>query len=105
MFRARLATATAATACALALAPGAGAASKPIQQGYGNPAVKVARSAGVLGAQYTARRSAATAPAATAVARRSTLPFTGLDLALLAAGGAGLLLLGASLRRLGRARM
>ena len=36
------------------------------------------------------------------VRRTRTLPFTGLDLALLAAGGAGLLGIGAGLRRLAR---
>jgi hypothetical protein len=69
-------------------------------QGYGNPNVTV----GFKGAVAT--RIAATRPAASLGAAnvRSTLPFTGIDLALLVAGGAGLLLLGAALRRLGRNR-
>jgi hypothetical protein len=39
---------------------------------------------------------------AAAPATRSTLPFTGLDLALMFSGGLGLLLLGAGLRRMAR---
>jgi opacity protein-like surface antigen len=69
-------------------------------QGYGNPTVTV----GFKGA--VASRIAPTRPAGTlgVAAVRSTLPFTGIDLALLVAGGAGLLLLGAVLRRLGPKR-
>jgi hypothetical protein len=69
-------------------------------QGYGNPNVTV----GIKGA--IAERIAPARPAAPLgrSAVRSTLPFTGLDLALLVAGGAGLLLLGAALRRLGSNR-
>jgi hypothetical protein len=36
------------------------------------------------------------------VARTGALPFTGVDLGLIALGGGGLLVLGGSLRRLGR---
>jgi hypothetical protein len=69
-------------------------------QGYGNPNVTV----GFKGAIAT--RIAAGRPAAPLGVTnvRSTLPFTGIDLALLVAGGAGLLMLGAVLRRLGRNR-
>jgi hypothetical protein len=65
----------------------------PITQGYGNPVVQQ-----TLAAQKTVSRPIA------ATGRQSTLPFTGIDLALLSSGGTGLLLLGASLRRLGRQR-
>jgi hypothetical protein len=41
---------------------------------------------------------------AAAPATRSTLPFTGVDLALMFAGGLGLLLLGAGLRRITRSK-
>ena len=71
-------------------------------QGYGHPNVLVTVKAapkrtepiGVLGAQ-------AAAPLATA-AKERTLPFTGFDLGLLLGGGAALLVIGASLRRLSR---
>jgi hypothetical protein len=69
-------------------------------QGYGNPNLTVGFK-GVVATRIAATRRPA--PLAT-VARRSTLPFTGIDLALLSAGGAFLLLLGAALRRLGRTR-
>jgi hypothetical protein len=45
------------------------------------------------------------APALTADNRAPSLPFTGLDAALLGAVGGPLLLLGAGIRRLGRARV
>lgn len=64
----------------------------PIVQGYGNPVV----------AQALAAQKTVTKTPLSATARGSTLPFTGIDLALLSSGGTGLLLLGASLRRLGR---
>jgi hypothetical protein len=72
-----------------ATATGAAAAGPngPLVQGYGNPVVK-----GAVAAR----------PLAT-VGRQSSLPFTGIDLAVLACGGAGLLGLGATLRRVGRA--
>src|SRR5919201_847444 len=66
-------------------------------QGYGAPTVKVRYAPRVqqaLGASAAQKRP---------VSRR-TLPFTGLDLALLAAGGASLLGIGAGLRRLGRSK-
>ena len=70
-------------------------------QGYGNPNVTV----GFKGAVATRIAAAGrTAPLA-ATARTGTLPFTGLDLALLLAGGALLLLLGGLLRLLGRNRV
>jgi hypothetical protein len=79
-------------------------------EGYGGtsagamgPAVQKALSgrptAGVLGARHSKRASAA---APLAVAHRSTLPFTGIDLALIAVGGGLLLLVGGGLRRAGR---
>jgi hypothetical protein len=73
----------------------AAAPKSPITQGYGNPVVS----------QTLAAQKTVSAPSPlNATGRRSTLPFTGIDLALLSSGGAGLLLLGASLRRLGRQR-
>jgi hypothetical protein len=69
-------------------------------QGYGNPNVIV----GFKGAIATRVAAARPTTALGATTARSTLPFTGIDLALLAAGGAGLLLLGAVLRRLGPSR-
>jgi hypothetical protein len=69
-------------------------------QGYGNPNVTVGFKSAVA-TRIAAKRPAAPLGAASV---RSTLPFTGIDLALLVAGGAGLLLLGAALRRLGRSR-
>ena len=69
----------------------------PIAQGYGNPVV-----AQTLAAQKTVSRPLGAVSPLSTTGRQSTLPFTGIDLALLSSGGAGLLLLGASLRRLGR---
>jgi hypothetical protein len=69
-------------------------------QGYGNPNVTVGFK-GAIATRIAAARPSAPLGATTV---RSTLPFTGLDLALLVAGGAGLLLLGAVLRRLGQNR-
>jgi hypothetical protein len=87
---------TALLAAALIGAHGSAAATppkSPIAQGYGNPLVT----------QTLAAQKTVSAPL-NVTGRRSTLPFTGIDLALLASGGTGLLLLGASLRRLGRQR-
>jgi hypothetical protein len=77
-------------------------------EGYGGtsggslaPAVQTALSrptSGALGARHTKQASPA---APLAVATRSTLPFTGIDLALIAVGGALLLLVGGGLRRAG----
>jgi hypothetical protein len=66
-------------------------------EGYGAPAGAAMlpavrqqiHASGVLGAQKQ-------------VARTGALPFTGVDLGLIALGGGGLLVLGGSLRRLGR---
>ena len=60
----------------------------------------VAPTGGVLGARKTKQASPA-APLGVA-AGRSTLPFTGIDLALIALGGGFLLLVGSGLRRAGR---
>jgi hypothetical protein len=94
---ARIIGGTVALACAaLFAAPAATAAKVPkaIQQGYGNP---VSRTAGTIDTQRQVGGVAAM------TAQRSRLPFTGFDLALLTAGGGGLLALGAGLRRAGRA--
>jgi hypothetical protein len=74
-------------------------------EGYGSPSAVVGMAAA---AQKQIRAARATGPAPersvapVAVAGRSgTLPFTGIDLALLAAGGAALLAVGGGLRKLG----
>lgn len=84
MRRKQLAGGLAVAAAALAL-PATGATARPraVEQGYG----------AVGGLAHTLH------PAAAAPARGSSLPFTGLDLGLIAAGGGGLLLLGAGLKR------
>jgi hypothetical protein len=72
------------------------AARNALIQGYGGP------SQGGLESEINERISQ---PAGVATARRvGTLPFTGVDLALMAFGGGLLLLLGASLRRAARNR-
>lgn len=71
-----------------------------LAEGYGAPAgAAIApavrqqiQRAGTLGAQKQIARSGT----------GGTLPFTGIDLGLIAAGGGGLLLLGSGLRRAGR---
>ena len=72
-------------------------------QGYGGPMVNVAYKPLVQRALGANARIAAS-PASTAPPVRRTLPFTGLDLALLAVGGAALLTIGAGVRRIGRNR-
>lgn len=62
------------------------------------PAARTAPTAGVAGVQKTAEQPLA------ATRQVGTLPFTGLDLALLVVGGMLLLLLGFGARRLGRQR-
>jgi hypothetical protein len=78
-------------------------------QGYGQPNVVVTmrpavqqqlRHSGVAGAQAT-KTQTQTHPLRAQAAAAGTLPFTGLDVALIAIGGGGLLLLGGGLRRLG----
>lgn len=72
-------------------------------QGYGGPMVNVAYKPLVqraLGAQARV----ANARVSNAPPVRRTLPFTGLDLALLGIGGAALLAIGAGVRRIGRDR-
>lgn len=78
-------------------------------EGYGGTALPglkptvrktlVGPSSGVLGVRKTKQASPA-APLGVAAAR-PTLPFTGIDLALIAAGGGLLLLVGSGLRRAG----
>jgi hypothetical protein len=58
-------------------------------QGYGAPEARV------LGREFVRQQPAA-------VAGAESLPFTGVDLALMTAGGAALLLLGFAVRRLAR---
>jgi hypothetical protein len=78
-------------------------------QGYGNPVVTPPAS-GVAGAQ-SPTSTPGTAPASgvagvqsplAATQQTGTLPFTGVDLALLSAGGAFMLGLGLVARRVGR---
>lgn len=75
-------------------------------QGYGGPGAggfeqavqtEIQRRSGVLG-------EAAARGQAPAAGRVATLPFTGIDLALISAGGILLLLIGAGMRRLGGRR-
>ena len=73
-----------------------GALNSAVVQGYGNPAVTPGFRTAVK--QQLTEEVAATAKP------RSTLPFTGVDLALLTAGAVLLLLLGLGFRRVGRAR-
>ncbi len=75
-------------------------------QGYEQPKVDVAPTAGVAG-QTKVRQSPAAGPAGAAALRpggRAALPFTGLDLALMTLGGFALVGLGAGMRRLARER-
>jgi hypothetical protein len=70
-------------------------------QGYGKPTVTPGMRGEIeeqLGDENTATQDVDT------VGRPSTLPFTGVDLALLSVGAGFLLLLGLGFRRLGRAR-
>lgn len=73
-------------AAAVLALPAVGSAARPkaVQQGY----------AQVGGVAASVHR-----PAAAQVAAGSTLPFTGLDLGLAAAGGGALLLLGGALKK------
>jgi hypothetical protein len=82
-------------------------------QGYGNPVVTpppAVGGGGVQGAVQTPSSPAAPSagvagaqsPALAATQQTGTLPFTGVDLALLVAGGALMLGLGLGARRLGR---
>lgn len=68
-------------------------------QGYGTPAVVAPMNAAI---QQRLGQPAGQALGVTQ--QRGTLPFTGLDLALIVAGAVFLLLLGGGLRRLARAR-
>jgi hypothetical protein len=67
-----------------------------VVQGYGNPVVTPGFK--------TAVKQELNEDVAETAAPRSTLPFTGVDLALLTAGAVVLLLLGWGFRRIGRAR-
>jgi hypothetical protein len=68
-------------------------------QGYGNPVVTAnPPTAGVAGEQSPTQGQAGVG----AVAGARTLPFTGLDIGLMVAGGLVLLALGAGMRRLAR---
>jgi hypothetical protein len=79
-------------------------------QGYGSPAVVLGLTEAAqkeLRAQRSATRSErrpSVTPIGSVAPAGSTLPFTGFDVALLAVGGAAMLLVGGGLRRLGRAK-
>jgi hypothetical protein len=92
--------AVATAVCAGLIGASAAPAAGPISQGYGNP---VATQGAVTPPSSPAVQPSGTL-AQTRTLRGSTLPFTGIDLMLLSCGGAGLLLVGASLRRLGRVK-
>ena len=62
----------------------------------------VAALIGVQGAAGATPATSARVASQTLAERESPLPFTGIDAVLLSSGGAALLLLGASVRRLGR---
>lgn len=68
----------------------------------GVAALSAAAVTGVQGAAAATPAKGNPVASPTFAGRQTTLPFTGIDVALLSSGGAGLLLLGASLRRLGR---
>jgi hypothetical protein len=68
----------------------------------GVAALLAAALVGVQGAAAATPAQSNPVSSQTFAGRQSTLPFTGIDVALLSSGGAGLLLLGASVRRLGR---
>ena len=78
-------------------------------QGYGNPVSTPAPKAGVVAGQAPTQTPAAgvagaqqPGSAVAQVGRTGTLPFTGVDLALLTIGGFLMLALGLGARRLGR---
>ena len=78
-------------------------------QGYGNPVATPPPAAGVQGGAQSpgstpapAGVAGAQSPPLAATQQTGTLPFTGVDLALLVAGGALMLGLGLGARRLGR---
>ena len=73
-----------------------GALNSAVVQGYGRPTVTPGF--------RTAVKQQLNEDVAETAQPRSTLPFTGIDLALLTAGAVALLLLGWGFRRIGRAR-
>lgn len=73
-----------------------------VLQGYGNQNVQQGLQQKL--AQAGAANSSGSAGSAGSAGASGSLPFTGLDLTLMVVGGAVLLLTGAGLRRLGKAR-
>lgn len=83
----------------------------PLAQGYGNPVRTPASASGVAGVQtrvtqsrVTQSRGRTASPVLAETGEAGTLPFTGADLALFAAGGWLILLVGFAVRRAGNAR-
>jgi hypothetical protein len=75
----------------------------PVVQGYGDQAVVTGFRPAIQG-EIAAQQQPAQAPPLEAVSEAERLPFTGLDLALLSAGGLFLLAFGVSVRRLAKAK-
>jgi hypothetical protein len=77
-------------------------------EGYGSQTAVIGMAAAAQKQLRVSRPASAAAERAVApaavVPRSGTLPFTGLDLALLVAGGAAMLLVGGGLRKLGRGK-
>lgn len=95
----RIASVLAALALAVALAPGVALASgSSTCQSYNSPQL-CSIASNVSGSQTT---STSGSPGSGATTNSGTLPFTGLDVVLLAAGGGALLTAGLVVRRLSR---
>jgi hypothetical protein len=75
----------------------------PVVQGYGDQAVVTGLRPAIQG-EIAAQQQPAQQPPLGAVSEAERLPFTGLDLALLTAGGLFLLAFGLSVRRLAKAK-
>ena len=101
-------TIAAAAAAMLLVAAPAVAQVNPTEQGYSAPAGTTQQqinSSPAPTAQVTPSKPATVTPVAAqkaAPAKKSGLPFTGLELGLVLAAGAGLLVVGLGLRRLSR---
>ncbi len=77
----------------------------PTFQGYGTPATRARMKPAVARVIRTQRQTPRQTPRQQPLGgarQQGTLPFTGVDLGLMAAGGFGLLLIGGGLRRVAR---